>query len=109
MAARAPIACASYALLCHDFPAFLQRLTTFLRFTPTPALHAHLLRTEDVRQRAALHGDSLARSQHAAPLPGRFRRELSAPVRDRINALTRPLRLWMQAREPVALRSLYDD
>jgi hypothetical protein len=99
----------SYALLCHDFPQFLSRLMRFLRVQPPDETVDFLLRTEDVRRTDSLNPGSLARLAHAAPMPGRYRRELKPESITRLNAISAGLRDWMRAREDATLKALLDE
>lgn len=99
----------SYALLCHDFPQFLQQLMHFLRVTPPQAVVEELLRTEDVRRSDSLNPKSLARFANAAPMPGRHKRDLQPDTIAKLNECSAGSRAWMRKHEREDLRSLYED
>ncbi len=99
----------SYAVLCEDFPAFLQRLTGFLQIRPNRRVYEDLLATEDVKRQDTLRKTSMARLAKAAPLPGRHKRELRPDTIAELNRITARARQWMAALEVPEYRHLYND
>ncbi len=98
----------SYAQLCEDFPAFLDRLITAIDIPVAAPLRDHLLATEDIQRPATLNAGSYARSRSASPRPGRHKGELQPATIAWINERSRALRAWMAAHDP-AYAHCYDD
>ncbi len=99
----------SYAVLCEDFPTFIERLNRFLQIKPESGVLNHFLQTEDVRKRDTLVAYSLARFEKAAPMPGRHKRELRPDTIAKLNEITAEARHWMASLEAPEYRHLYDD
>lgn len=99
----------SYAVLCEDFPRFVERLTRFLQIKPERSKLDQILRTEDVKRKDTLVAYSLARFEKAAPMPGRHKRELRPETIARLNEITAEARRWMASLEAPEYCHLYDD
>lgn len=101
------VCCLSYALLCENFPRFLDRLINFLQISPDPAVVDRLLQTEDVRNLAQLNPNSLAHCVKSSPMPGRHKRELLPRTIEHITHEGRDVLEWLASMDEPDLSSIY--